>query len=247
MSIKLQWGDTLSGIAAKFKTTVQALAQANGIADPNKILAGDNLKIPGDNMASGIGGQRYQGYSGNPGTVPANFPFKMDEEAIAKALGVSKENVQRYWPPLANALNEAGITDSNSIMAVLATIRTEVGDFAPIPEEASGSAYEGRSDLGNTEPGDGVRYKGRGFIQLTGRANYREYGQKLGIDLENNPDLALDPTVSCKILVQYFKDRGIDNLAANGDWRGVRKAVNGGYNGWDTFAQAVDSLQNNLA
>jgi predicted chitinase len=142
-----------------------------------------------------------------------------------------------------DAMKEAGITDRATMNGILATVFTEVGSkFAPIPEYASGEAYNGRSDLGNTQPGDGPRFKGRGYIQLTGRANYRSYGEKLGIDLEGNPDLALQPKVAAKILVQYFQDRNLDDKARAGDWRGVRVGVNGGLNGWDAFSGAVNRL-----
>jgi len=79
-------------------------------------------------------------------------------------------------------------------------------------------AYEGRKDLGNTEPGDGVRFAGRGLIQITGRANYALYGQKLGLDLIGNPDLALDLEVSAKILAHYFKDRKVIEACLNKEW-----------------------------
>lgn len=120
------------------------------------------------------------------------------------------------------------------IMAgALATIRIEVGRaYKPIMEYASGQAYEGRADLGNTQPGDGVRYKGRGYIQLTGRSNYASYGQKLGLDLVNNPDLALDVDVSAKVLAHYFKDRKVIEACLNKEWNRVRMLVNGG-NGID--------------
>jgi predicted chitinase len=103
--------------------------------------------------------------------------------------------------------------------------------------------YEGRKDLGNTRPGDGVRYHGRGFIQLTGRANYRGYGKKLGVPLEQKPALALDPSVAARVLAAYMRDHGIGSLAARGDWQGVRRAVNGGLNGWDRFSACVQKLE----
>jgi predicted chitinase len=177
---------------------------------------------------------------GAPPELPQGFP---SAEEVAKKLGVPQDAVNENYPHIANAMKEAGITDRNTVNGILATVYTEVGGkFAPIPEYASGAAYEGRSDLGNTQPGDGVKYKGRGYIQLTGRANYREYGEKLGIPLEQNPELALKPDVAAKILVQYFKDRNLDDKARAGDWRGVRVGVNGGYNGWDTFSGAVSRL-----
>src|SRR5262245_1443449 len=161
--------------------------------------------------------------------------FNLDAAEIAQSTGCPPANVARYWPDIQKACVENGLTDRASIIAVLATIATEVGSFEPI-NEFGGDAYfkknyEGRKDLGNVHPGDGVRYHGRGFIQVTGRANYRGYGQKLGVDLEDHPELALDPDVATRILGTYFKDHGIADFARRGDWTGVRKKVNGGTNG----------------
>ena len=168
-------------------------------------------------------------------------------EQIAALLGCKAANVKRYWPPLRTALAEQGLTDRASTIAAIATVATEVPDFAPINEFGNTPyfrrMYEGRSDLGNTHPGDGPRYHGRGFIQLTGRANYRGYGHKLGVPLEQNPDLALDAKIAARVLASYLKDHGIGALAARGDWQGVRRAVNGGLNGWDRFSACVHKLQ----
>ncbi|GEM_PF-4840607 len=179
---------------------------------------------------------------GAPPPLPADWRFPLGLEELARVLNVPVAELQQSLPYIVQAMKEAGITDPNAIIGVLATVKTEVSNFQPIREYASGQDYEGRADLGNTQPGDGVRFKGRGFIQITGRANYREYGRKLGIDLEGNPDLALRPDVAAKILVQYFKDRGLDQKAAAGDWSAVRKGVNGGFNGMDTFIATVNKL-----
>lgn len=183
--------------------------------------------------------------SGPVPPLPPDFPFPLDMKQIAQALGVPVEAVEKNWPYMAQALKEAGVTDANSMIAILATMKTEVGSsMAPIPEYASGKAYEGRTDLGNTQPGDGERFKGRGYIQLTGRANYEHYGKKLGIDLVSNPDLALQPEVAAKVMVAYFQERGVLDMAKAGDWVAVRRAVNGGTNGIDTFLGAVQQLRN---
>jgi predicted chitinase len=157
------------------------------------------------------------------------------------------KNVRTNWPPLLEALSAYGIDTMPCQIATLATVGTEVGSFAPI-NEFGGDAYftkmyEGRSDLGNVHPGDGARYHGRGYIQLTGRANYRTYGGKLGVPLEDQPDLALRPDVAAKVLAAYVADHGIAKLAAAGDWQGVRRAVNGGLNGWDRFSSLVQGLE----
>jgi predicted chitinase len=174
-------------------------------------------------------------------------PPRFTPQQIARLLGCRVENVRRFWPPLRKALAEEGLGDPHSTIAALATIATEVPDFAPIDEYGGASyfrrMYEGRADLGNTHAGDGVRFHGRGFIQLTGRANYRGYGQRLGVPLEQQPDLALDPAVAARVLAAYMKDHKIGTLARRGDWQGVRRAVNGGLNGWDRFHACVEKLE----
>ena len=169
----------------------------------------------------------------------------------AAAIGAFPPNVETFWPHIAWALDALGLWDLPTTIAALATVRVETGyRFEPIPEYASGDAYEGRADLGNTEPGDGRRYKGRGFIQITGRANYRSYGALIGVDLEGNPDLALDPSVAAWTLAFYFRDHGNPNMAQlagvawlnTGDWSPTRRYVQGGLAGWDVYAACVDAL-----
>jgi len=95
------------------------------------------------------------------------------------------------------------------------------------PKEPIGTLYEGRKNLGNTQPGDGPKFIGRGVLQLTGRANYADYSKKLGIDLIANPDLAATPEVSVKIACQYFKDRGLLALADAWNLDEITRRVNG--------------------
>lgn len=169
----------------------------------------------------------------------------------------SKESFLSLYAGSSNYLNasacweviqtELGETYTPLLMlGIMATIRIEVGrNFLPILEQADGSAYEGRKDLGNINAGDGPKYKGRGFIQLTGRSNYASFGQKLGLDLINQPELALDINNSAKILIQYFKDRGVNQACLRGNWLLVRKLVNGVNkitglpNGWEDFQNII--------
>lgn len=109
----------------------------------------------------------------------------------------------------------------------------ESAGFKTLREYASGSAYEGRKDLGNVKAGDGVRYKGRGIFQLTGRSNYRDMGKKLGIDLENNPELAETPEVSVLTALEYWKSRNLNGLADRDDVENITKRINGGLNGYE--------------
>lgn len=166
---------------------------------------------------------------------------------IARAVGAKAPDVSENWPLVDAALEGVGLAGDLVRVAAAATVVTEVGvGFRPINEYGSRAyftrMYEGRRDLGNTEPGDGARYHGRGYIQITGRANYRTYGQKLGVPLEARPELALEPRIAARVLAEYFRARDIGDSARRRDWRGVRKKVNGGLNGWSTFECAVRAL-----
>jgi predicted chitinase len=170
--------------------------------------------------------------------------FTADE--IRRVMPLAGNNVETYWPSLVAGLTAAGCCDTLTQIAVLATIRVESSGFAPIHEFGGETyftrMYENRADLGNTHPGDGAGFHGRGFVQLTGRSNYQKYGSALGIDLVSNPDLSLQPDIASRIFVKYFTDRGIPAMAAARNWPGVRTAVNGGLNGWADFTAAVDAL-----
>jgi putative chitinase len=107
----------------------------------------------------------------------------------------------------------------------------ESAGFVYMEEIASGSAYEGRADLGNAIPGDGKRYKGRGPIQLTGRANYRKYGRDIGIDLEQHPEIAAVPSIGMLTASKYWHDRGLNELADADDLPTITRRINGGTNG----------------
>ena len=91
--------------------------------------------------------------------------------------------------------------------------------------------YEGRADLGNLQPGDGKRFMGRGYIQITGRANYGTYGSKLGLALTASPALAEDPVTALNIACIYWKKRNIDSPAGTNDIGEVTRRINGGTNG----------------
>lgn len=165
---------------------------------------------------------------------------------IAATVGCDVNAVATYWPGLRAALIEHEITHPSAIIAAIATVRVEAPTFEPVHEYGGPSywaRYEGRQDLGNTERGDGVRYHGRGFIQLTGRANYRAYAAALGVPLEAEPDLALEPEVAARIFARYFRNREVHRAAEAGNWTGVRQRVNGGTNGLDHLLALVARLQ----
>ncbi len=174
-------------------------------------------------------------------------------EKICAILGARGpiENVTTNWPLVEAALAKHEILTEACAVAAIATIAVETGCFAPI-KERGGPAYFTKlyeentreaERLGNSQPGDGARFRGRGFVQITGRSNYTNYGHAIGVDLVSNPDLALDPKVAAEILAVYFHDHSIHNAAAAGNWELVRRRVNGGLNGWADFKKYVDELQ----
>lgn len=155
--------------------------------------------------------------------------------------GAVEKSANDCFDAVEAALKECGILTPNTLMGALATVRVEVGrKFLPIEEIASGRAYEGRIDLGNYCPGDGMKYKGRGFIQLTGRDNYQNYGDEIGVDLICHPEEALEVKNSAKILALYFLERKVNKACDVSDWVRVRKLVNGGANGLTDFLKIIN-------
>lgn len=136
-----------------------------------------------------------------------------------------------YLPFIQQAMQEFGITSYLREAAFLAQLAHESAELRFMEEIASGAAYEGRKDLGNTQPGDGTRYKGRGPIQLTGRANYQKFSELLGLDLINNPTTAATPAVGFRIAGLYWKSHGLNELADQQQFETITRRINGGLNG----------------
>lgn len=125
-----------------------------------------------------------------------------------------------------------GIMDSALRLAhFMAQLIHESGSFRYMEEIANGSAYEGRADLGNTQTGDGRRYKGRGPIQLTGRVNYRIYGKRLGIDFERHPEIVAFPSIGLWVALEYWTVKNLNALADVDNIEAITRRVNGGTNG----------------
>jgi predicted chitinase len=174
--------------------------------------------------------------------------FPLDAAAISRILGPfgPLANVTANWPLVEAALDRREIYSPPTAVAAIATIGVECGNFYPVKERGGPAyltdLYEGRADLGNCHVGDGVRYRGRGFVQITGRANYTHFGAELGRDLAANPDLALDPAIAAEVLALFFHERKIPQFAEAGQWEMVRRRVNGGMNAWPKFIGFVDGL-----
>ncbi len=179
------------------------------------------------------------GTSGSTGPGPVTGPTPPPSTSGGVSLqqlqaimpNLSTSRAQQMLPYLNSAMQEAGINTPKREAAFLAQLAHESGEFRYMEEIASGAEYEGRKDLGNTQPGDGVRYKGRGPIQLTGRSNYRAAGKALGIDLENNPKRAADPDVGFRTAAWFWNSRNLNSYADAGNFDAITYRVNGGYNG----------------
>lgn len=158
--------------------------------------------------------------------------------------------LELHLPPVVRALRREGLGDKPMVLMALATIRAEAASFQPLAEFPSKfntdpgahpfSRYDRRADLGNQGSPDGERYRGRGFVQLTGRDNYRRLGARLGLDLEANPDQANEPDTAARILAAFLKERetSIREALRAGDLKQARRLVNGGTHGFDRFRQA---------
>jgi predicted chitinase len=142
------------------------------------------------------------------------------------------KNIETNAPFLRAALREFSVSDPRLIAAIIATIVVETPNFGTYAEssELAGARYEGR--IGNTQPGDGVKYRGRGWIGLTGRDNYRRVSEQLGLGtrLVDSPDDAKSPEVASRVLVSWFVERQAAFVGAleREDFATARKLVAGG-------------------
>ena len=143
----------------------------------------------------------------------------------------AKARIPAFVAPLNAAMQEFHINTPLRQAAFIAQIAHESGELRYVEEIASGIAYEHRKDLGNTQPGDGMKFKGRGLIQITGRNNYFECGKALGVDLITNPELLETPDLACRSAAWFWTSHGLNDLADKGDFERITKRINGGYNG----------------
>ncbi len=145
------------------------------------------------------------------------------------------ERVVHYFPGLSAKMNDNGINTPLCRVHFLAQIGHESGELLYSEEIASGAAYEGRRDLGNTQLGDGKRFKGRGLIQITGRANYRDYGVSRGRDFTSNlaaaQQLSTDPALAVDASCWFWNEHTLNRLADRDDVLAITKVINGGTNG----------------
>lgn len=139
-----------------------------------------------------------------------------------------------------NALDAAfdrfDIYTPDRICAALAQFAHETGGFRWLRELGSVRylrRYEGRKDLGNTQPGDGARFRGRGYIQITGRDNYTRMAERLNLPLLDQPELAQQPAIAARISACWWAEHRLNELADGRRFRSITRIINGGLNGYE--------------
>ena len=164
---------------------------------------------------------------------------------------LTESDLQQIMPTLPSAKRQLYLPFINRVMEVyeigtplrasafLAQIAHESGELKFMEEIWGPTAVQNRyeppgdkaTELGNTQPGDGRRYRGRGVIQLTGRANYQTFGDQLGVDLVGNPDLVATPQFAFETAGLFWKMKGLNELADVQDFTAITRRINGGLNG----------------
>ena len=160
----------------------------------------------------------------------------MTPQELVKCTGARIDRAREWLPFIERAMFEFGIIGPKREAAFLAQIGHESGALK-FPVEIWGPTqaqrrYEGRYDLGNTQIGDGFKFRGRGLIQLTGRANYAAASQALGVDLLTHPEKLGEPELASRSAGWFWKTHGLNALADAGEFEAITQKINGGLNGY---------------
>ncbi len=155
-------------------------------------------------------------------------------DSLKKIAPGAKVDLQKIGQALTDMGPIYGVNTEVRLEMFIAQAAHETAGFKTLEEYATGAAYEGRKDLGNTQPGDGVRFKGRGIFQITGRSNYKDVSKHIFGDerLLTNPELLTDPKYATQSALYYWDSRNLSTYADRGDFQGLTKRINGGLNGW---------------
>ena len=149
---------------------------------------------------------------------------------------LSNSDARNHAKHLFRAMEQYEVNDEWRAAAFLAQWAHETGGWRWMRELGGPSyfdRYDGRKDLGNTEPGDGYRYRGRGYCMLTGRRNYTYMGNALALPLVEQPDMAELPAIASRIAGRYWEDKQLNELADEGKFKSITMLINGGLNGFE--------------
>ena len=159
----------------------------------------------------------------------------ISEQQLLQILPNAGQSAGVFVSALNTAMNHYQIVGLKRVAAFIAQIGHESGQLKYVKEiwgpTKAQARYDGRADLGNTVAGDGSKYRGRGLIQVTGRANYKACGEALGLDLINHPELLEKPQHACMSAAWFWASRGLNTLADAGKFDTITRRINGGQNG----------------
>ena len=195
------------------------------------------------------------------GSAAGSVTGRVTPEIVSKMFPATPlKNIRQNLPSVLHALDEVALGDKHMVLMALGTIRAETAGFEPISEFQSRfntdpgqhpfNKYDNRADLGNKGAPDGASFKGRGFVQLTGRSNYTRLSKELnmGDRLVTHPELGNDQTVAAKILARFLKDHEAKIRAllsteppTRQQLTKARAVVNGGTHGADVFIEAYQT------
>ncbi len=249
--VKVMPGQTVYSIAKAFGTTPEVIQKLNKLDKNFTVKAGQEIKVPDPKIVDAPSKKK-------PTVKPE---VKPEVKPVTKKIDTSKTLTGTvHEVALTKAAKEAGITDPIELAAFLAQTAHESHNFKSMVEYGGRSYFKkyepvfrkdkktgkliidpktGKpkhfnpkaDELGNDFRGDGIRYKGRGYIQITGRDNYKRVGQRIGVDLVNNPELAEKPEIAAKVAIMYWKLRTRPEVNDFNDVRAVTKTINSGLKG----------------
>lgn len=160
----------------------------------------------------------------------------MDVLQLSACTGATAANAALWMQPITEAMEEFGIDTPRRQAAFLAQIGHESAGLYYTSElwgpTASQLRYEGRTDLGNTTPGDGSLFRGRGLIQITGRANYQDVSNALCVDFIANPKALEEPSNAARSAAWFWSAHNLNAQADTGDFPTITRKINGGLNGY---------------
>lgn len=226
-------GDTVYSIARDNGVDPKVIMKLNGFDNTTKLKVGQEVKVP----------DVYKSTKTNNAKAEKKPEVKKTQPVPASA--------NQHEALLIKTATAAGITGTE-LAAFLAQVAHESHDFKSMVEYGGSldfrkydPKYNPRKakSLGNTKPGDGAKYKGRGYIQITGKYNYAKAGKELGIDLVNNPKLAEKPAIAAKIAVWFWQHRVQPNVDDFNDVKDVTKPINPGMRGLEDRKENFDEYK----
>lgn len=261
-NVVVQPGQTVFSIAKAFGTTPETIQKLNKLDKNFSVKSGQTIKVP----------SAWKDAQPNIRPTSKDVPSKEKKKPVkidtSKTLTGTVHEVA-----LTKAAKEAGITDPIELAAFLAQTAHESHNFKSMVEYGGRSYFKkyepvfrkdkktgkliidpktGKpkhfnpkaDELGNDFRGDGIRYKGRGYIQITGRDNYKRVGQRIGVDLVNNPELAEKPEIAAKVAIMYWKLRTRPEVNDFNDVRAVTKTINSGLKGLEDRKELFQDFRN---